>query len=293
MAELPDAPTFAEPVLVDKRTGKPGFNPIWLQWFLAVSRILRTTETDHNALTNLQGGAAGEFYHLTAAEQTAISAIGAAMLTFLATPSSANLRAAVTDETGTGALTFANGPTLVAPILGTPASGTLTNCTGLPVASGIAGLAAGIAAFLATPSSANLATALTDEAGTGVVAFATSGVYTPDLLFAGANVGLTYGSRSGSYYRVGNLVFATVDITLTAKGASAGVASISLPVTRGSNLAAAIHTQNMAAVANTIFARNDIIFGPSHFGLTDAGAYLTDANFTNTSVIAANFCYTV
>lgn len=56
--------------------------------------------------------------------------------TFLATPSSANLAAAVTDETGTGALVFANTPTLVTPILGTPSSGTLTNCSGLP-ASGL------------------------------------------------------------------------------------------------------------------------------------------------------------
>jgi hypothetical protein len=54
--------------------------------------------------------------------------------TFAATPSSANLRALVTDESGTGALLFAGGA------LGTPASGTLTNCTGLPFA-GLAGAA--------------------------------------------------------------------------------------------------------------------------------------------------------
>lgn len=34
--------------------------------------------------------------------------------------------------TGTGGIVRANSPTLVAPALGTPASGTLTNCTGLP-----------------------------------------------------------------------------------------------------------------------------------------------------------------
>ena len=49
---------------------------------------------------------------------------------FLATPSSANLRAAVSDETGSGALVFATSPTLVTPALGTPASGDLRNCTG-------------------------------------------------------------------------------------------------------------------------------------------------------------------
>lgn len=64
--------------------------------------------------------------------------------------------------------------TLVAPVLGTPASGTLTNCTGLPVATGISGTGAGVTAFLATPSSANLRTALTDETGTGSAVFATN-----------------------------------------------------------------------------------------------------------------------
>ena len=63
---------------------------------------------------------------------------------------------------------------LVTPILGTPQSGTLTNCTGLPVATGISGLGANVAAFLATPSSANLATAVTGETGSGALVFATS-----------------------------------------------------------------------------------------------------------------------
>jgi hypothetical protein len=63
----------------------------------------------------------------------------AAIQTFLNSPSSANLRAAVTDETGTGALVFATTPTLVTPILGTPTSGTLTSCTGLPLTTGVTG----------------------------------------------------------------------------------------------------------------------------------------------------------
>ena len=70
---------------------------------------------------------------------TGVSGLGAGVATFLATPSSANLRTAVTDETGTGALVFANTPTLVTPILGTPQSGTLTTCTGLPLTTGVTG----------------------------------------------------------------------------------------------------------------------------------------------------------
>ena len=64
--------------------------------------------------------------------------------------------------------------TLTTPILGTPQSGTLTNCTGLPVASGISGLGANVATFLATPTSANLASAVTGETGTGALVFGTS-----------------------------------------------------------------------------------------------------------------------
>ena len=73
----------------------------------------------------------------------------------------------------TNALLFTSA-TMVAPALGTPISGTLTNCTGLPIGTGVSGLAANVATFLATPSSANLRTALTDETGTGSAVFATT-----------------------------------------------------------------------------------------------------------------------
>lgn len=67
-----------------------------------------------------------------------------------------------------------NSPTFVTAALGTPASGTLTNCTSLPISTGVSGLGTGVATFLATPSSANLRSALTDETGTGAAVFATS-----------------------------------------------------------------------------------------------------------------------
>jgi len=72
--------------------------------------------------------------------------------------------------------------TLTTPILGTPQSGTLTNCTGLPVSTGVSGLGTGVATFLATPSSANLRSAVTDETGTGALVFAnTPTLVTPVL----------------------------------------------------------------------------------------------------------------
>jgi len=61
---------------------------------------------------------------------TGVSGLGADVATFLGTPSSANLAAAVTDETGSGALVFATSPTLVTPVLGT-ASATNVNVSGV------------------------------------------------------------------------------------------------------------------------------------------------------------------
>ena len=58
--------------------------------------------------------------------------------------------------------------------LGTPASATLTNATGLPISTGVSGLGTGVATFLGTPSSANLASAVTDETGSGSLVFGTS-----------------------------------------------------------------------------------------------------------------------
>jgi hypothetical protein len=73
--------------------------------------------------------------------------------------------------------------------LGTPSSGTLTNCTGLPVTTGISGLGTNVAAFLETPTSANLAAAITDETGSGALVFATSPTITTPTITRGS-VGL-------------------------------------------------------------------------------------------------------
>lgn len=59
---------------------------------------------------------------------------------------------------------------------------------GPPSAASLSGLAVGVATFLGTPSSANLATALTDETGTGAAVFGTSPTLTTKLTVStGAN----------------------------------------------------------------------------------------------------------
>jgi hypothetical protein len=136
-----------------------------------------TTDT----LTNKSmSGASNTFTNIPIS--SAISGLGTGVATFLGTPTSANLAAALTDETGTGAAVFANSPTLVTPNLGTPSAVTLTNATGLPISTGVTGLGTGVATFLGTPTSANLAAALTDETGTGSAVFANSPtLVTPNL----------------------------------------------------------------------------------------------------------------
>jgi hypothetical protein len=74
---------------------------------------------------------------------------------------------------------WAGQQTFTLPILGTPASGTLTNATGLPISTGVSGLGTGCATFLGTPSSANLRGCLTDEVGTGAAYFVGGAIGTP------------------------------------------------------------------------------------------------------------------
>lgn len=137
--------------------------------------------------------------------------------TFTATPTSANLRALMTDESGTGALLFQNGA------LGTPTSATLTNATGLPVG-GISGLATNMAAFLAGGTSAQLAAAVTDETGTGSLVFATSPtLVTPNI---GAATATTVNKVTITQPVTGSTLTIPDGVTMTGPAASGTVMTL-------------------------------------------------------------------
>jgi hypothetical protein len=148
-------------------------------------------------VTSLAAGTATaiRFYQATNSwyQINAETVYAAGVQTWLATPSSANLRAAMTDETGTGSLVFSTSPTLVTPALGTPSALVGTNITGTAVGltagnvttnANLTGAvtSVGNTASLGSFTSANLAAALTDETGTGAAVFAnTPTLVTPNI----------------------------------------------------------------------------------------------------------------
>jgi hypothetical protein len=89
---------------------------------------------------------------------------------------------------------------LITPNLGTPSAGVLTNATGLPISTGVSGLGTGVAAFLATPSSSNLASAVTDETGSGALVFAQSPTLVTPVLGTPASGTLSNCTVDGTNY---------------------------------------------------------------------------------------------
>jgi hypothetical protein len=80
-----------------------------------------------------------------------ISGLGTGIASFLATPTSSNLISAVTDETGTGALVFANTPTFISPVIGAATGTSLTLTGGISAGtSTLTSLSAGATTFSST-----------------------------------------------------------------------------------------------------------------------------------------------
>ena len=61
--------------------------------------------------------------------------------------------------------------------------------------------------------------------------FVTTTSWTPEISFAGGQTGITYGTQTGYYSRIGNILFFSAIIALTSKGSSTGVLRLqNLPV---------------------------------------------------------------
>lgn len=217
------------------------------------------------ALTRLAIGTSGKVLTVSAGKPawttiTAGDAVTTNPLSQFAATTSAQLAGVISDESGTGALVFANSPSFTTPNLGTPSGATLTNATGLPISTGVSGLGTGVATALATPSSANLRAAVSDETGTGA------------LVFAGGNIGaatattingVTIGSSSGTLNLANGSTLATSganSVTFTTNGTTA----VTFPLS-GTLVSQLYKTQNVT-IGNT--ASETSIFSTSIAGNT-------------------------
>ena len=197
---------------------------------------------------------------------------------FLANPTSANLRAAVTDETGTGSLVFATSPTLISPALGTPTTLVGTNITG--TAAGLtagnvttnanltgAVTSVGNATSLGSFTSANLASALTDETGTGANVFAnTPTLVTPNIGAAtGTSLAVTGAVRSSGTAGVGYSTGAGgVVVQGTSRTTGVTINKITGQITLFS--AAGTTSATTFTVTNSTVATTDVIILNQHTG---------------------------
>lgn len=200
------------------------------------------------------GGAGSLAYYLTTGNTISALSTGTGILDFITTPSSANLRAAVTDESGTGALLFANGN------MGTPSAIVLTNATGLPAASIVGQFAAN-----AQTSTYQVLAADFTACKTILVA---SGTFTITLVASGAQ------PASGQCVTIMN--YGTGIVTLARSGQNINGAAANLTGTAavpGSPTGWRVYSDGTNYAAEVI--------GPSVAGLSDLRSSRTSSSVLN------------
>jgi hypothetical protein len=183
---------------------------------VSVGQSVTTTSTPTFAGINYSGSTSG------AANLIAPAVAGTTTITL---PSATGTLATIA-----GTETFTNktltSPILTTPNIGIPSVATLTNATGLPIATGVSGLGTGIASFLATPTSSNLINAVTDETGTGALVFANTPTFISPVIGAATGTSLTL---------TGGMSAGTSTLTSLSAGATTFSSTVTIPTGAGAN----------------------------------------------------------
>ncbi|MEK9160541.1 MAG: hypothetical protein AAB440_00695, partial [Patescibacteria group bacterium] len=159
--------------------------------------------------------------------------------------------------TGTGSMVLSTSPALTTPNLGTPSAVTLTNGTGLPISTGVSGLGTGVATFLATPSTANFAAAVTGETGSGAVVFGTAPTLTTLTVSSG---GVAVTGNSTIVGTLGSLTGLTSSGTITFSGLTAARA---VCTTTGGALTVTCASSDLASSLSDETGTGSVVFSAS------------------------------
>lgn len=126
--------------------------------------------------------------------------------------------------------------------------------------------------------------------GTAAAETFAEGTFTPSITFGGGSTGITYTQQNGAYTRIGGVVLFDVNIALSSKGSSTGSLAITgLPLTVAATRPTSAYIDNMTAGIGDGFLMGEVISGGTTGRISKVSAgsrtTLTDADFTNTSVI--------
>jgi hypothetical protein len=223
-------------------------------------------------------------------------------------PSASTYHGAIAHSHADGAMYFAHSSAWVRLLdtggpLGTPSSGTLSSCTGLPISTGVSGLGTNVATFLGTPSAANLASAVTEETGSGNLVFATSPtLVTPTLGVASATTvnkvtftapatGSTLTIADGKTLTASNSITlaGTDSTTMTFPTVSSSVGYLNIPINSQSAAYTAVLADSGKAILHPSTDANARTFTiPANASVAYAlGTVLTFINMTSQVVTIA------
>jgi hypothetical protein len=240
------------------------------------------TATSGTAIVLATGAITGDLiqvqYFSSLATTTAVNSISfgstgltpstatAGAVTVAGTLAVANGGTGVTTSTGSGNVVLSTSPTLVTPLLGTPTSGTLTNCTGYTTAN-----LSGTITNAQLANSSVTVTAGTGMSGGGAVALGSSVTLTnAGVTSAVAGTGISVSGATGA-------------VTITNSGVTSIVAGTGISVSGATGAVTVSSTASGATITGTTTSATYYVVGT-----TLTSGTLSTASISNTNAVSYN-----